>query len=77
MELREFHNALRVLLNIDADEFVGAVYAKEYAGIDTPNLLEIKSNWVRFQENPWFWFIRANDTDAKAIWAVIEERNSK
>jgi hypothetical protein len=69
MELREFHNALRVLMNIDGDEFVRAIGRD--SAIWSPD------DWPKFSNNPHLWFIRANDADAKAIWAIIEERNLK
>jgi hypothetical protein len=75
MELREFHNALRVLMNIDADEFYAAVYpGKGRYILPTHNQ---RDDWGKFGSNPHLWFIRANDADAKVIWAIIEERNSK
>ena len=75
MELREFHNALRVLMNIDAAEFYAAVYpGKGRYILPTHNQ---RDDWARFGSNPHLWFIRANDADAKAIWAIIEERNLK
>lgn len=64
MNIREFHNGLRVLLNIDRHEL-------ESAGI-------IKTNdhnaWGEFRRDPFRWFIRADDERAKKLWALMERR---
>ncbi len=60
MDLRKFHNALRILLNIDRDEFIGA------GGQDV--------DWARFRLNPHDFFIHCSDTTAEGLFAVIEAR---
>lgn len=62
MTFNEFHNALRILVNIDMDEFCKAV----------PD----EKQWAAFAINPHGWFIRACDAHAKPIWKIVEERNA-
>ena len=75
MTFAEFHNALRVLLNIDADEFLGAVLPDEEYDGRQPDLKSAAWRlWDEFKENPHRWFIRAPDDQAQAIWKIIEGR---
>lgn len=53
-----FHNALRVLRNIDPDE--------------VPFLDQ--GRWLKFEADPVSFFIRADQETADAIWAVVERR---
>lgn len=64
MTLREFHNALRILLNIDRHEMVAA------------NLLRHGDHnaWGEFRRDPYRWFIRASDQDAQTLWRIVEKR---
>lgn len=72
MSKAEFHNALRILLNIDGFEFMAAVY---------PNGSEDQEaateNWERFKANPHLWFVRAPDVEAEAIWRLMQTRKPK
>ena len=64
MTLREFHNALRLILNIDMHELVEAgVIAKDD-----------KQAWNRFRLNPYRWLIMAPDDAADKLWALMEKR---
>ena len=77
MTPREFHNALRVLMNIDADEFYAAVHPEiPNARIDAKNPQHTVpyQDWCSFSRDPYRWFVRASDDDAKAIWSIIEAR---
>lgn len=72
MNFHQFHNAMRVLFNIDADEFLRAVY-----GIDTrpdENSREW-GTWIFFRDHPHEWFLRAPTEKAEAIYALIEDRD--
>ncbi len=69
MTFTEFHNALRVLLNIDGDEFLRALWPNE-----EPNFLMHDEAWEAFDDDPHMWFIKAPDAAARAIWAIVEER---
>lgn len=60
MELREFHNALRILLNIEPYEIVEA-------GIDA-------KHWPAFSADPHRFFIRCDDETADRLWAIVERR---
>ena len=71
MTLREFHNGLRVLLNIDAYEFMPAVYPQ---GTDDQGAAF--ADWEAFRDNPHRWFIQAPDAKAQAIWKIVEGRLS-
>ena len=70
-EMRRFHNFLRTMINIDAAEFIQAVY-----GLDThPSAVsEEWAAWTSFRVNPYIWFVRASDEKAKRLWALIEAR---
>lgn len=57
MTFAEFHNALRIMLNIDRDELGLDVFA-----------------WQTFQRDPYRWFIKACDADARKVWKIIEAR---
>ena len=58
----EFHNTLRILLGIDGDEFVTAVYGRQ-ASDDVAHHRggHVWLDWVKFRDNPWAWFIQASD----------------
>ena len=60
--LAEFHNALRILLNLDFRDLVEA-------GILQPH---DDANWERFQRDPFRYFIRAGDVTAERLWGLIE-----
>ena len=63
MELREFHNALRIMLNIDKVDFCLA------GGTD--------DQWPAFRDNPHMWFISASDEQAAGLWTIIQARQQK
>ena len=64
MTLREFHNGLRLLLNIDKHELVaaGVIEADDDDG------------WVEFRDDPHIWFICASDVMADKLWALMQTR---
>ena len=64
MTRREFHNGLRVLMNIDKWELEVTLGGE----VSTPM-------WERFRDNPWQWFIKAPDSQAEAVFKVVEARN--
>ena len=61
-EMHRFHNALRIMVNIERHELAdgGLVLSPE--------------GWWAFQSDPYRWFIRASDADAVKVWALIESR---
>ena len=61
-EFRRFHNALRILTNLDSSELIAA------GVIDT--ILEF---W-RFSDDPYRFFIRADDARVAAFWTLIQSR---
>ncbi len=63
MSFRQFHNALRILINIDRDDLL-------QAGIQLDN-----EEWHSFRADPYRWFIRASDQHAHELWSIIQERN--
>ena len=67
MDIREFHNALRILLNIDRDE-LEAVGVIDHADHNA---------WGTFTRDPFRFFIRSDDATADKLWAIIEARQSK
>ena len=60
--LREFHNLLRLLCNIDHYEVADAFESGE--------------DWRKLVEHPWKWFIQADDRKAEIIWQRMMERNN-
>ena len=73
MTFNEFHNALRILLNIDLPEFADAVYP-DWHNEGSDDVLN--AAYRKFRDDPHNWFIRAPDNHAKAIWKIVEERNA-
>lgn len=63
---RRFHNALRILLNIDRFELedVGAI----------PKGAPGDGLWNAWKSNPFIFFIRADDGKADAIWGIMQGR---
>ena len=67
MNLPEFHNALRILLNLDCHEL-------ESAGIlPTTDA----AAWERYQRDPFRFFIRADDATADRLWELIGTRQRR
>lgn len=64
MNLREFHNALRVLLNLDRDVLVNAAVLVDDDAV----------SWALFRRDPFRWFILADDEAVKRLWALMETR---
>lgn len=64
MELREFHNALRVMKNIDRDELVAAGVMPRAD----------HNEWGEFRRNPYNWFLRKPDSICKKVWGIMERR---
>ncbi len=64
MTFAEFHNGLRILLNIDLDELADA-------GVMEPRDF---ISYAEFRTDPFRWFIRASDQRAKAVWSLMQER---
>lgn len=62
MTLREFHNGIRVLFNIDMDEATAA-------GVEP-------HQWPMFRDDPVRFFLRADDETAEKLFAVVEKRNA-
>lgn len=64
MTRAEFHNGLRILLNIDRHELEAAHVIK----VGDVNA------WGEFRRDPFRWFIRADDSQLPKLWAIIERR---
>ncbi len=67
MLFAEFHNALRILANIDMRDLVaaGALSDDDTAG------------WQAFRDNPWRWFIQVGDAERAAVWRIVLARQPK
>ena len=61
MTIDEFHNGLRILLNIDMFEL-------EEAGVIAKDDMRA---WHEFRDNPWRWFIYAQNAQADRLWALM------
>lgn len=66
MTFDEFHNALRILSSIDAHEL---------RELDTE--IWTDAEWIKFRDDPWRYFIKADDECAVMIWSVITKRAGK
>ena len=66
MTLREFHNGLRILTNIDLYELVeaGIIEADDEA------------EWKAFRDNPHRWLILADDEQSEKLWALMVKRGA-
>ena len=64
MTIDEFHNGLRILLNIDLHELVDA---------DVIEATDCDA-WVHFRTDPFRWFITAPDAVADRLWALMKKR---
>ncbi len=71
MTLAEFSNGLRVLLNIDAHEFLGCINAEDRLAVGDKLL------WETFRDSPHRTFIRLPTQDQERLFAVIQDRNRK
>ncbi|WP_276200247.1 hypothetical protein [Chelatococcus sp. XZ-Ab1] len=60
----DFHNRLRVLLNIERADLVDA-------GVIRPT---DHNAWGTFHRDPFRFFIRADDATALKLWAIVERR---
>ena len=67
MTFAEFHNALRILTNIDRHEL-------EAAGVIEAN---DHNAWGEFRRDPFRRFIRSDDATAAKLWAIIERRQRR
>ncbi|MCH8839469.1 MAG: hypothetical protein IH831_02085 [Planctomycetes bacterium] len=66
MTKKEFHNALRILLNIDKHELVDAGIINRGDDFE----------WYEFRADPFRWFIKASDPTAEKLWELIQHRQS-
>lgn len=66
MDAAKFHNACRIMLNIDLDEL-------EKAGVITPGA-NGGSDWKRFNEDPLIFMIKLPTERFNRLWALIEAR---
>ena len=75
MDFADFHNALRILLNIDQPEFDETLdpMDRQEAGALAGEWADRK--WRRFRDDPHRYFIEACDSQAKKLFAIIEERS--
>lgn len=71
MNYFEFHNALRILLNIDADEFFAAT-RPELGGARPSDV--VMREWITFRDDPHKWMLRAPSDKAQMIFEIVERR---
>lgn len=64
MTLEEFHNGLRILLNLERHVLVDA-------GVLRPSDVNA---WGTFVRDPFRFFIRADDRTAEKLWALMKKR---
>jgi hypothetical protein len=71
MTLREFHNGLRILRGIDRWEL------EEAGVVGEPFNLPDDLRWIAFRDDPYGFFIRADDDTAAKLWSIIERRTKR
>ncbi len=67
IHFREFHNAIRVVMNIDRGELVDAGVMDE----------SDHAAWRRFEADPFRFFISLQQEEAERFWYVIDSRLSQ
>ena len=67
MTFDQFHNGLRILLSIDRHEL-------EAAGVIR---VGDHNAWGEFRRDPFRWLIRADDSQAPKLWAIVQRRQRK
>jgi len=65
----QFHNALRILTSLDKHELIEADVI-DHSESD-------HSKWIAFRDDPFRWFIRADDESATKLWGLIERRQRR
>lgn len=65
MRFDQFHNMLRIMMNLDRPDL-------EAGGIKFE-----RGEWEAFRDNPHRWFIRTDSKTALAIWALIVKRQAE
>lgn len=66
MTFDEFHNALRILSSIDQHELAEI----------NPEIWD-DAEYTKFRDNPWAYFIKADDETSNTIWSVLSKRAGK
>lgn len=67
MDLVEFHNGLRILINLDLHDL-------KAEGLFTEPGKNSADNWHSFRDNPWRYFIKASDNEVNRIWLAMQKR---
>lgn len=67
MTKSEFHHALRILMCLDRHDLIEA-------GVWDSDTEESFAAWKVFRADPFRFFVRAPDSQADALWALIEPR---
>lgn len=65
IELRVFHNRMKLLQAIDREE------------LDNAGVCMTDRAWAHFRTDPWRYFIQTGDDIRAAIWSVIENREHR
>lgn len=68
-ELRTFLNRVRILHCVDGYEIEAAM---QCTGLQMD-----AARWQRFRANPVEFMLQADDASQKALWSIIERRESK
>lgn len=76
MSLTRFHNALRILHNLDLADMVEADVLPKYSDGNF-NSAGVIGMFTEFRRDPTGWFIRATDHQQERLWALIESRQPK
>lgn len=76
MTFDKFHNALRILMNIDKAQFMETLDPQDMEVFSAEQPDWAKEQWCVFANNPHRYFIQCCDSQAKALWKIIEERNA-
>lgn len=77
MELAEFHNGLRVLMNIDQPEFEATLDPDDRKMFTRMEAGWAERMWIRFRDHPHRYFIECCQSQTDKLFAIIQERNKK
>lgn len=68
MSFADFHNGLRILINLDLPDLWDVGLFTE------SNAVTNKDGWLSFRDNPWRYLITASDRQAAMIGAAMQKR---
>lgn len=71
MTLQEFLHGIRILWNIEGDEYIACINKEDREHFGDDDLMK------RFLRDPQRTFVSLPDQDQKRVFAIIEKRNKE